>query len=85
MKQFQAESTVNIFSGHVQLSGEQAKPRAHALKALGEGVYEVTAPICLKAGEKFGFDGEVTKGGEYRAFEEPKPVAEKAAAKPAKK
>jgi len=49
----------SFFHGLVQLTEKQAKPRAHQLKPLGEGIFEIVQPIEFKAGEELGFDGEV--------------------------
>ena len=69
MKQFKAEhAAVDVLSGQVKLSAEQARARLHNLKAVdtkkdGSGVYQVTNPIQFKRGETFGFDGDVGKNG----------------------
>ncbi len=62
MKQVITRAVLELPAGAVvQLNETQAKPRAHALKALGEGKYEARVPLCFKAGETFGFDGEMPK------------------------
>lgn len=69
MKTFKAEhGAVNVNSGQVKLSAEQARPRMHCLKAVkvdekGAGTYQVLTPIQFKRGESFGFDGEASKNG----------------------
>lgn len=69
MKQFKAEhAAVDVLSGQVKLSAEQARARLHNLKAVdtkkdGSGVYQVVQPIQFKRGETFGFDGDVGKNG----------------------
>lgn len=61
--------SMNVNSGQVKLSAEQAAVRRHALRAIdvnaktGAGVYEVLQPIQFKRGESFGFDGEISKAG----------------------
>lgn len=57
MRRFTAVKTVTISSGTVELTDEQAKPRARKLIELGEGQYKVFMQIQLKAGEEFGYDG----------------------------
>lgn len=62
------DQPVNVNSGQVQLTREQAKPRLHNLKPVkvdkdGAGVYSVEQPIQFKRGEKFGYDGQVGKDG----------------------
>jgi len=59
---------LNVNSGQVALSKEQLAGRLHALRAVkveknGAGTYQVQAPIQFKRGERFGFDGEVSKAG----------------------
>lgn len=50
-----------LFSGVLQLSKAQADARTYALKALGDDLYLIGKPVEFKAGEEFGFDGEVSK------------------------
>ena len=50
-----------IHCGMLALSGEQAKCRAHALKEIKKGVYEVLSPVEFKQGEVFGHDGDLPK------------------------
>jgi hypothetical protein len=59
---------VSINAGVVRLSAAQAKVRAHAVKLVkGEkdgGIYEVTAQVQFKVGERFGFNGRLGKNGQ---------------------
>ena len=51
-----------LTAGRVRLTKEQARPRAHALKATeAEGVYEVVGEIHFKGGETFGWDQKLPK------------------------
>jgi hypothetical protein len=43
------------------LNDDQAGRRKHALKPLGKGVYETTAPVQFKVGETISTDAEVNK------------------------
>jgi hypothetical protein len=52
---------VEIHTGILQLSKEQADARAHALDDLGEGLYQIRRPVQFKCGETFGYDGTVNK------------------------
>lgn len=61
MQKYKALKKVELFSGILELDKKQAAPRAHLLQDLGEGLYEITGPVQFKAGEEFGYDGEVTK------------------------
>lgn len=61
MTRYRALKKIDLFSGILELTRKQAEPRAHQLQDLGEGLYEITGHVQFKAGEKFGYDGEVTK------------------------
>lgn len=72
MKTYKALRPVNLMSGQVSVSADQARRRAHALiderghylYALDEidaGVYQIAERIQFKAGEEFGYDGEIAK------------------------
>jgi len=54
-------ASANFASGVLSLSGKQAKAREHALRDLGDGLFEVLEPVCFKRGEMFGFDGDMPK------------------------
>lgn len=54
-------ASVTIRSGVIGLSEAQAKDRAHLLKALGDGLYELLSPTQFKRGEEFGYDGDTNK------------------------
>lgn len=81
-----------IHSGRVALDPRQAAARAHAVEAVKgtAGVFEVTAPIQFKRGERFGYDGDIPKAmaGEVSAAKAPaapEAPAKAAAKAPAKK
>jgi hypothetical protein len=66
MKKLKAERAVTLYSGQVELTAEQAKDRQAAVKAVkagkdGAGTYEITSSIMFKAGEVFGYDGDIGK------------------------
>ena len=48
-------------SAVLALTDEQVARRRHALKDLGGGRYEVTAPVGFKYGERIGVEGGVNK------------------------
>lgn len=50
-----------INSGIARLSDSQASARSHALKILGDGLYEIISPVEFKRGEEFEWDGETNK------------------------
>ncbi len=61
MKQYRAAEVTNLNGGNVRLDEDQARRRLHNLSEVSKGVYTIVNPIQLKAGEKFGYDGEVNK------------------------
>jgi hypothetical protein len=63
MYKYKALKNVEIGSGILELNKGQAAPRIRArqITDLGEGLYEVTGVVQFKAGEEFGYDGEVGK------------------------
>lgn len=68
MKKITTAAVVTVVSGQIELTAAQAKTRLAALGAAevnksGAGVYIVLKPIQFKAGETFGYDGEVRKDG----------------------
>lgn len=52
---------VNLTSGILELSEDQARRRFHNLKALGDGRFEVLRTVQFKTGETFGYDGDIPK------------------------
>lgn len=63
MKEYQVTAKqVTLTAGLLKLTAEQAKPRAHALKATDKvGVFEILQPVSFKAGEVFSWDGQLGK------------------------
>lgn len=51
-----------LASGRLKLTPQQGRDRAHALREVGKGVYELTAAVEFKRGECFEWDGEPGKG-----------------------
>lgn len=71
MKKITTAAVVTVVSGQIKLSAAQAKTRLSALATVdvkedGAGIYTVLKPIQFKAGETFGYDGEVRKDGILR-------------------
>lgn len=56
-----ADRVAVIPSGIIALTPAQAKPRLHNLKVLGSGRYEILRPVEFKAGEAFGYAGDLPK------------------------
>lgn len=54
-------TAIQLISGILELTPEQAAARSTALDNLGEGLYLITAPVQFKRGETIGYDGEVSK------------------------
>lgn len=62
MKQYEVTArTITLNAGRVKLTDAQARDRAHNLRHIGGGAYEILRPINFKMGEKLGFDGDVRK------------------------
>ena len=55
-------SPIEIPAGSVlSLTEGQAVPRRAVLKVIGAGIYEATAALSFKAGERIGYEGELPK------------------------
>lgn len=54
-------AVASFAAGILELTPVQASARSHALKPLGDSLYEVTAPVQFKNGEVVGYDGEINK------------------------
>lgn len=62
MRKFEAKAPLTVSAGAVLgLSAEQAARRALAIKRLPDGSYIVERPTMFKAGEVFGYDGDLPK------------------------
>lgn len=68
-----------LYAGILLLTKEQAMPRAHNLKEIGKGRYEVVKPVEFKIGETIGYEGDLPKGMANELLSD-KARAEKAAA-----
>ena len=59
---YRATAPVTLASGIVALLPRQSAPRAHNLRALpDEGLFEIVRPIEFKAGEEFGYIGQLPR------------------------
>lgn len=63
MKNYKTTANLRLHAGRLRLTKEQAQARAHMLESVdGEiGIYEIKGYAEFKAGEVFGFDGDVPK------------------------
>lgn len=61
MKIFKTKAPVSIHSGKLRLTEKQALARASMVTKERAGLYRVIKPMEFKAGEKFGYDGELPK------------------------
>lgn len=62
MKNYEVTSRmVELSSGKLRLSAVQAAARAHLLTPLGGDLYELRDKTQFKKGEKFGYDGQLSK------------------------
>lgn len=50
-----------LVSGVLTLTEAQASARGHALTGLGDGEYQIAAPVEFKAGEVIGYAGDLPK------------------------
>jgi hypothetical protein len=61
MTKYEVTATARIHAGVLALTTEQAAARAHNLKALGNGRFEVVHPVEFKAGEVIAYEGDLPK------------------------
>lgn len=61
MIEYRAEQAVTIPAGRLRLTPAQALARAHLVREVARGMYELDGPVQFKAGEVFGFEGELPK------------------------
>lgn len=52
---------VTLTGGILELDADQARRRLHNLRKLDDGRFEIVRAVNFKAGETFGFDGDVPK------------------------
>ena len=61
-KYFVVGGPYQIHAGqHVEISKEQARKRKFVSKHIKDDIYECLSPFQFKAGEIFGFDGDIDK------------------------
>ena len=51
MKRVSFSKPIELFSGRIRLTDAQANVRAHSLKPVGKGIYEIVGKVEFKAGE----------------------------------
>ena len=56
MKTYTTKGVATLGEGILALTPRQAAIRGHALKPLGEGLFEILKPVQFKAGESFGYN-----------------------------
>ncbi len=64
MKDYITAGTISLHAGKVRLSADQARRRMHLLagkESQKSGIFEIVKPLQFKAGEAFGYDGEIPK------------------------
>lgn len=85
MKKYRAIRLITLDVGSiVKLDKKQAADRKGRLEALGSDRYKLKESLQFKAGETFGFEGELPKSIGVDAVDPPPaPSARKPAAKPA--
>lgn len=52
---------VTFHTGILLLSPDQARARTRLITPLGDDLYEIKQPVQFKAGEKLGYDGDISK------------------------
>ena len=60
MKQFKTSAIVNLTAGNLELDKDQHRRRRHLVTANGDGTFAIVKSVQFKAGEEFGFDGEIS-------------------------
>ena len=78
---------VTLTGGILELDADQVRRRSLHIKKLEDGRFEIVKPVNFKAGETFGFDGDVPKAisksmvdldkVDFVKTEEPKPIKPK--------
>lgn len=70
MKNCRTTAVVNLRAGNVRLNRDQYRRRQHLVESVkgdikksDEAVFKIVQPIQFKAGEEFGFDGDIPKVG----------------------
>lgn len=66
--------SVNVHTGTLRLSPDQAQRRLYALEPLGKGIFRLKKPTMFKHGEVFGFDGDLPKAQAREVAVTDKPV-----------
>jgi hypothetical protein len=56
MRTYRTMEVVRLYTGSIGLSDHQARLRGHNLCPISVGIYEITGPVCFKAGEKIKLD-----------------------------
>ena len=56
MLEYKTTGQINVFCGYIGLDERQAKARQTRIKPVGNGVFEILEPICLKSGELIKLD-----------------------------
>ncbi len=74
---YRVTHAATIPAGVLGLTEAQAATRAHALRALGHGQYEVLSPVQFKVGEHIQLDGTAAKGLLKLIAQDPLPKAAK--------
>ena len=89
MQQYEALTFLQLHAGKVEIEEAQYLRQAHQLEATAhKGVFEITGHAGFKAGETFGYDGEIpktladaVKSSEPKPAPKPAPAAKKKATK----
>lgn len=61
MKNYLTKKPISLLSGKIRLSDDQANARSDQLSKIVDDVYWISSKIEFKAGEIFGYDGDLPK------------------------
>lgn len=61
MERYLTTDKVDLLSGVLDLTEDQARRRKGWLKKIDSGLFEIIKPVQFKSGEVFGFEGELSK------------------------
>lgn len=59
MKQFKTTAILTLTGGNLELDADQYRRRRHLVTDNGDGTFAIQKSVQFKAGEEFGYDGEI--------------------------
>ena len=61
MRQFKATAVTTLFGGNLELDKDQLRRRRHLVTENEDGTHAIDKSVMFKAGEEFGYDGDIPK------------------------